>query len=103
MDLVRYIQGVPGGKANILGGPSIGYSKKKVHTCVRTCVRGRAMHHIARKEERQDTLRRETRHVLTRVAKCTDVDGGIFENILYWVNCTNYVISTINTGIRNIT
>jgi hypothetical protein len=21
--------------------------------------------------------------VLTRVAKCTDVDGGIFENILY--------------------
>jgi hypothetical protein len=27
--------------------------------------------------------RRATRHVLTRVAKCTDVDGGIFENVLY--------------------
>jgi hypothetical protein len=27
--------------------------------------------------------RRTTRHVLTIVAKCIDVDGGIFENILY--------------------
>jgi hypothetical protein len=26
--------------------------------------------------------RRATRHVLTRVAKCIDVDGGIFENVL---------------------
>jgi hypothetical protein len=26
--------------------------------------------------------RRATRHVLTRVAKCTDVDGGIFETVL---------------------
>jgi hypothetical protein len=25
-------------------------------------------------------FRRATRHVLTRVAKCIDVDGGIFEN-----------------------
>jgi hypothetical protein len=31
----------------------------------------------------QDALRRATRHVLTRVAKCTDVDGGIFKNVLY--------------------
>jgi hypothetical protein len=31
--------------------------------------------------------RRATRHVLTQVAKCIDVDGGIFENELYWVNC----------------
>jgi hypothetical protein len=37
---------------------------------------------IARIKERQDELRRATRHVLTRVAKCTDVDGGIFENLL---------------------
>jgi hypothetical protein len=29
--------------------------------------------------------------VLSRVAKCIDVDGGIFENILYWVNYTNFV------------
>jgi hypothetical protein len=26
--------------------------------------------------------RRATRHVLTQVAKCIDVDGGIFENVL---------------------
>jgi hypothetical protein len=45
----------------------------------------------ARIKERQDALRRATRHVLTRVAKCTDIDGGIFENVLYYVNCTNFV------------
>jgi hypothetical protein len=27
--------------------------------------------------------RRATRHVLTRNAKCIDVEGGLFENILY--------------------
>jgi hypothetical protein len=27
--------------------------------------------------------RRATRHVLTRVAKCIEVDGAIFENVLY--------------------
>jgi hypothetical protein len=27
--------------------------------------------------------RRATRHVLTRVAKCIDVDGAVFENVLY--------------------
>jgi hypothetical protein len=38
---------------------------------------------IACIKERQDTLRRATRHVLTRAAKCIDIDGGIFENVLY--------------------
>jgi hypothetical protein len=37
---------------------------------------------IAHIKERQDELRRATRHVLTRVAKCIDIDGGIFENVL---------------------
>jgi hypothetical protein len=46
---------------------------------------------IARIKERQDSLRRATRHVLTRVTKCIDVDGGIFEKVLYYVNCTNFV------------
>jgi hypothetical protein len=32
---------------------------------------------IARIKQRQDVLRRATRHVLARVAKCIDVDGGI--------------------------
>jgi hypothetical protein len=27
--------------------------------------------------------RRATRHVFTRVAKCIDAVGGIFENVLY--------------------
>jgi hypothetical protein len=40
--------------------------------------RGEAMDFIARIKERQDALRRETRHVLTRVAKCVDIDGGVF-------------------------
>jgi hypothetical protein len=37
---------------------------------------------IAHIKERQDALLRATCHVLTRVAKCTDVDGGIFENVI---------------------
>jgi hypothetical protein len=45
--------------------------------------RGRAMDTIARLKERQDALRGATIHVLTWAAKCTDVKGGIFENILY--------------------
>jgi hypothetical protein len=42
----------------------------------------RIMDDIARIEERQDQLRRATRHDLTRAAKCIDVDGGIFVNLL---------------------
>jgi hypothetical protein len=45
--------------------------------------RDRAMHVIARIKERQDALRRATRRILTRVAKCIDVDDGISENVLY--------------------
>ena len=37
---------------------------------------------IACIKERQDALKRKTRHVLTGVAKCIDVDGGIFEHLL---------------------
>jgi hypothetical protein len=40
-------------------------------------------HCIVLIKERQDTLRRATRHALTQVTKCVDdVDGGIFENVL---------------------
>jgi hypothetical protein len=42
----------------------------------------RIMDAVAHRKERQDELRRATRHVLTRVSKCIDVDGGIFENVL---------------------
>jgi hypothetical protein len=37
---------------------------------------------IACIKERQDELRQATHHVLTRVAKCIDIDGGIFEDLL---------------------
>jgi hypothetical protein len=37
----------------------------------------------ARMKERQDALRRATRHVLTLVTKCIAVNGGIFENVIY--------------------
>jgi hypothetical protein len=42
----------------------------------------RIMDAIGRIKEHQDELRRATRHVLTRVAKCINVDGGICENVL---------------------
>jgi hypothetical protein len=42
-------------------------------------------------QERQDAFRAATYHVLTQVPKCTVVDGGIFENVLYQVNSTNFV------------
>jgi hypothetical protein len=38
---------------------------------------------IARIKESQNALRRATRHVLTRVAKCIDVDGGILK--MYYI------------------
>jgi hypothetical protein len=42
----------------------------------------RIMDAIVGIKERQDKLRRATCHILTRVAKCIDVDGGIFNNLL---------------------
>ena len=33
-------------------------------------------------KKRADQLRRKTRDLRTRVAKCTEVDGGIYEHIL---------------------
>ena len=50
-----------------------------------------------------DALRRATRHVLAQVAKCMAVDGGILDNVLYWVKYTYFVTWTINTDIRNNT
>ena len=45
-------------------------------------------------QERQDDLRRATRTVAKRVEKCIEVDGGIFEHLLwtvavYWYNLHN--------------
>jgi hypothetical protein len=49
-------------------------------------TRNKLFHHImdgtARIKKRQDPLRGAACHVLTQVAESTDVDGGIFENVL---------------------
>ena len=37
------------------------------------------------KQERQDDLRRATRTIAKRVEKCIEVDGGIFEHLLWTV------------------
>ena len=37
------------------------------------------------KPERQDDLRRDTSTVAKRVEKCIEVDGGIFEHLLWTV------------------
>jgi len=37
------------------------------------------------KQERQDDLRRATRTVAKRAEKCIEVDGGIFEHLLWTV------------------
>jgi len=47
---------------------------------------------IASIKKCQDALGRATRRVLTRVAKRTDTDGGISENVVYLVNCAKFVI-----------
>jgi len=50
------------------------------------CKRDELLAHILEAaaciKEREDQLRRTTRDLRTRVAKCTEVDGGILENIL---------------------
>jgi hypothetical protein len=71
-----YIQGVPGGKLNILGGHRDGHSKQNVYMymCpIPNSFRDRAI----------SLYSRAARHVLTQVTKCLDVDGGLFENVLY--------------------
>ena len=35
------------------------------------------------KQERQNNLRRATRTIAKRVEKCVEVDGGIFEHLLW--------------------
>jgi hypothetical protein len=58
---------------------------RKLYMCmcpIPNGFRDRATDVIARIKECRDALKRRKRHVLTRVAKCIDVDGGIFENIL---------------------
>jgi hypothetical protein len=41
----------------------------------------RTLDAAARIKVREDQLRRTTRDLLSRIAKCIDTDGGIFENV----------------------
>jgi hypothetical protein len=72
------IRSVTGGKGQYSGRWQYrSFLAKK--NCICTCVLFRTGSEI----EPFHCTERETRHVLTRVAKCIDVDGGIFENVLY--------------------
>ena len=51
------------------------------------------------KQERQDDLRRATRTIATRVEKCIEVDGGIFEHLfwtvaIYWDHLHNQTMQS---------
>jgi hypothetical protein len=67
---------------SVLGGHSIGHSKQN---CMCTGLLLRAVSEIVLFHcTVHSTLhRRATGHVLTGVAKGTDVEGGIFGNVLY--------------------
>ena len=63
--------------------------KTKVDTRDKSC--DHIMYDIDSIKESCDALRRATRHVLTRFAKCMAVDGGILDNVLYWVKYKDFV------------
>jgi hypothetical protein len=67
---------------SILDGHFIGHCKQM---CICTCVLIRTVSEIQlfHCTVHCKPYRRATSHVLTRVAKCIVVDGGIFENVLY--------------------
>ena len=65
--------------------------KEKVNT--RDKLVARIMNSAALiKQERQDDLRRATHTIAKRAEKCTEVDGGIFEHLLWTVAiCWDYL------------
>jgi hypothetical protein len=78
--------GAPEGKLSIVRGHSIGQSKQKEKLYIYMYpipngFQDETMDVITRIKERQDALKRATRHV-TRITKSFDVDSGIFENVL---------------------
>ena len=72
--------------------------RTKVHT--RDELLDLIMDVITHIKERQDALRRATRHVLTRVAKCIDADGGIFEKVFLLNNQPDPLIILIYSVIK---
>jgi predicted transcriptional regulator len=56
------------------------YKKKSKHK--RRIGRSHYEYCCPHKQKRQDILRRDMRLIAKRVAKCIEVDGGIFERLL---------------------
>jgi hypothetical protein len=54
--------------------------KREVHT--QDELVALILHAATRIKKREDQLRRKTRDLRTRVAKCTEVEGGILEHLL---------------------
>jgi hypothetical protein len=73
-------------------------SKKCICTCVvfRTVSEIQLFHCAVHRT----FYRRTTSHVLTRVAKCIDVDGGIFGNVLYDILGKLYQLCHLNNKYR---
>jgi len=46
-------------------------------------------------KKREDQLRRTTRDIRTRVAKCTEVDGGICEHLLWTVTNLSFLCNKL--------
>jgi hypothetical protein len=62
--------------------------KRKVDT--RDELLARILDAAARIKQREDQLRRTTRDLLTRVTKCIEVDGRIFEHLLRIVTILSF-------------
>jgi hypothetical protein len=84
------IQNDSRGKVSILGGQSIGHSKQKMYMYMCPIPNGVRDRAISLCNALYTLYIQATRHVLTRAAKCIDFDGKIFENVLYYLNCTNF-------------
>jgi hypothetical protein len=50
----------------------------------------------ARIKKREDQLRQKTRDLRTRAAMCTEVDGGIFENLLYTATNCHFCVTNFS-------
>jgi hypothetical protein len=76
---------VPEKKFSILGGHIIGHSKQnKKCICTRVLFETVPEIELFHCTVLYCTLYKQaTRHILTPIAKCTDVDGGIFETVSY--------------------
>jgi hypothetical protein len=56
----------------------------------------RVLDAAARMKKREDQLRRKTCDIRTQVAKCTEVDGGIFENFLGTVTNVSFCVTDMS-------